>query len=586
MRALSALLSALWKYAAGRRHILLTYTCLFIAANVTLLIEPIVIGKLLNTVQQAAEQPSPLQSIIRFLITIVLLTIGFWILHGPARVMERSLAFHVRVQFVDHLYRIISHLPIQWHKNHHSGETINRMRKSSTALYNFTGHGWQFIEMIIRLIGSITALFFLLPAAAFTAVAVTLFTFGIVFLFDRFLLKAYDAINKKEHFTASALHDYITNIFTVITLRLEKLTHGELWRRMTHYFPFYRKTAATDESKWFLTTLIISIMTACLLVWYAWSRLAAGEILLAGTFYMLYEYLQKIGNAFYTFAWKYSETVEQYADFLAAKEIAAVDHNTVEEAAPLPKNWKTIEVKNLDFRYEDEEQHEQHLWNIHLTLGRGKRIALVGESGSGKSTLMSLLRNLHTPDRAMVSCDGVELPQGLRQVAETVTLIPQEPEIFSNTIEYNITVDTDQSRGEIMEDVRLAAFESVLVRLPHGLQTDIAEKGVNLSGGEKQRLALARGVFAAKQSDIILLDEPTSSVDSTNEFQIYRNIFERFSDRCIVSSIHKLHLLPLFDQIYVLEHGRIIEEGPLQKLLDRKGHLSRLWEEYTVDADQ
>ncbi|MFS6706504.1 ATP-binding cassette domain-containing protein, partial [Staphylococcus aureus] len=141
-------------------------------------------------------------------------------------------------------------------------------------------------------------------------------------------------------------------------------------------------------------------------------------------------------------------------------------------------------------------------------------------------------------------CDGQLLPHGMKHLARHVTLIPQEPEIFENTIEYNVTLDTEQSTAEIMEDIRIARFANVLERLPRGLETNIAEKGVNLSGGEKQRLALARGIFAAKSSDIILMDEPTSSVDPGNERQIYEELFRHFSDRCILSSIHKLHLLP------------------------------------------
>jgi ABC-type multidrug transport system fused ATPase/permease subunit len=119
----------------------------------------------------------------------------------------------------------------------------------------------------------------------------------------------------------------------------------------------------------------------------------------------------------------------------------------------------------------------------------------------------------------------------------------------------------------------------VLARLPAGLKTDIAEKGVNLSGGEKQRLAVARGVFAARSSDIILLDEPTSSVDPVNELLMYEKIFSEFADRCIVSSIHRLHLLRLFDHVIVMQEGRIVEEGAPHTLLQQsKGILAGMME--------
>ena len=223
------------------------------------------------------------------------------------------------------------------------------------------------------------------------------------------------------------------------------------------------------------------------------------------------------------------------------------------------------EIQQLDFTYKDTERPTQHLKNVSIVLRRGTRIAFVGESGSGKSTLMSLIRGLHEADSGTVLCDGLELAHGLKDVGTTVTLIPQEPEIFENTIEYNITLDTDQEESELMEDIELSRFASVVRHLPQGLKTNTAEKGVNLSGGEKQRLALARGFFAAKQSSIILLDEPTSSVDPVNERHIYENMIRRFSDRCIVSSLHKRYLLPLFDYVYVFADGKIADEGtPLE----------------------
>ncbi|MBI2524080.1 ABC transporter ATP-binding protein [Candidatus Peregrinibacteria bacterium] len=472
---------------------------------------------------------------------------------------------------------------MEWHKNHHSGETISRLRKAYNGLYSFVSNGYQFVEMAMRLVGSILVLALLLQMAAIIAVAVSLVAFCIIFLFDRWLMPRYEEINAKEHHTATALHDYLTNIMTVITLRLEKLTQSEIWRRLTEYFPLFRRTAIVNEWKWFLATVIIALMTVAVLAWYAWSTLSAGGILLAGTFFMLYDYLQKIGSAFYTFAWKYSDTVHQYADFRSAEDTLRAEAVSVSPRTYLPKDWRVIQVEDLGFTYEEKGGREHHLDEVILTLRRGRKIALVGESGSGKSTIMTLLRGLYTPHRVMVTCDGRILKHGLRHLAPSVTLIPQDPEIFANTVAYNVTMDTAQAQEEVLEDIDLACFTSVLKRLPKGLQTNVVEKGVNLSGGEKQRLALARGFFAARDTDIILLDEPTSSVDSTNEIKIYRNLFRRFADRCIVSSIHKLHLLPMFSDAYVIADGRVVEHGPVQKLLKGHGVLAGLWRKYSAE---
>lgn len=567
MRAFSTLLRASWKYAAGFRWRIVLYVSLFVVANALSMVEPLVVGKILNSVQEISLLSHPMQRFMTLFLIMLFLTVGFWIFHGPARVMENTCAFKVRNAYKDHLYRIIVSLPVKWHRDSHSGSTINRVVKSTRALDQFISNSFQFIEMIMRMAGSIVALALIYPFAAGMAVIVSIIALSTVFLFDTFLLKRYEQINQYEHSTASALHDYITNVFTVITLRLEELTRAEVWKRMSHYLPFSKRTYAMNEWKWFLMTLFIGLMQITVLAWYAFSAINHGSVLLAGTFFMLYEYLQRIGGAFYTFAWKYSDTIEQYADFISTSPILRAERADYYASSGLPKQWRKIEIRDLKFSYAEEGEGRMQLMIGELVLERGKKIALVGESGSGKSTILSLIRGLMTTNDVTVACDGKILKRGLKHLAPHVTLIPQDPEIFANTVEYNITVDTKLKKTELLEDIELARFTSVLLRLPKGLKTDISEKGVNLSGGEKQRLALARGIFAAKTSDIILLDEPTSSVDQTNERLIYENLFRRFADRCVLSSIHKLHLLPLFDWVYVFRDGRITAEGTPAEIL-------------------
>lgn len=561
MRAFFSLLSVLWRYATPRRAVLVLYASMFVVANIIWLFEPYMIGRILNDVQLATSASNPMRETFVSLLILVFLSVGFWVFHGPARLMERRMAFHVRAAFKQHLFSIVTNLPLQWHKDHHSGQTINRIGKATTALFRFTESGFQLIEMMIRPLGALLALTIILPGAAALSVGVLACSFGIVFLFDRVLLPIYDQINEKDHAVASVLHDYVTNITTVITLRLEALTQSELWKRMTHYEPIFRRENRINETKWFTATLLISLMTAVVLGWYVWTTLTSSSTLLAGTFFMLYDYLQKIGGAFYTFAWKYGEVVEQSADLRTVQPIVSQGQRAASARERLPADWKTLEVRHLRFSYPAEAGKKRIRLDASFTLTRGKKIAFVGESGSGKSTSLALIRGLLQAHSARITCDGAPLRHGLRTIAEHVTLLPQDPEIFANTIEYNITVDTKQSRRELLEDIELARFSSVVKGLPNGLRTDISEKGINLSGGEKQRLALARGIFAAKQSDIILLDEPTSSVDPGNERAIYEGIFRRFSDRCIVSSIHKTHLLPLFDYVYVFENGKVVREG-------------------------
>jgi len=164
-------------------------------------------------------------------------------------------------------------------------------------------------------------------------------------------------------------------------------------------------------------------------------------------------------------------------------------------------------------------------------------------------------------------------------VQEQVTLIPQEPEIFNNTFRYNITMDLPTTEEALNKVILISQLKSVIDKLPNGLDTNVKEKGVSLSGGEKQRLALARGVLAAKQSEIVLMDEPTSSVDSLNEIKIHEQVFKEFNDKTIISSIHRLHLLDKFDYIYLFSGGKIVGEGTFDEI---KGNpiFNNMWRRY------
>ncbi|MEZ4536401.1 MAG: ABC transporter ATP-binding protein [Cyanobacteriota/Melainabacteria group bacterium] len=150
-------------------------------------------------------------------------------------------------------------------------------------------------------------------------------------------------------------------------------------------------------------------------------------------------------------------------------------------------------------------------------------------------------------------------------------------------MERNVTFGLEAHETPCLEAIELARFAPVLARLSRGVATNIAEKGVNLRQA-KQRLVLARGLFFARDSELVLLDEPTSSVDTYNERLIYTGVLNRFRDKCLVSSIHKLHLLDLFDQIYVLDGGKIVESGEFYSLLKSDGALARMWKQYQVGA--
>lgn len=578
-----------WQYAGKYRPVMALYLVLFVVAQLVALAEPYVIGRILNSAQAVASKAGntgKLWSEVSFNLWMFFwIQFVFWLFHGPGRVLERYVAYHIKTNYKQHLFKVVTELPLQWHRQHHSGESIDKINRATQSLSLFFDSSFEISYMIMRLVGSLVVLFFFMPYSGAIAIATTALAFLNVYLFDRYLANQYSELNSFENKVASAVHDYVSNIGSVITLRLEERVGREVLRRMMAPLSLFKVNITLNEIKWCIVTMLIAGMTVIVLFHYARGELNAGHAILAGTFFTLFEYLRRIGDSFYSFAGLYGMVVKQAADVQSAETILEAYAGVGQtHAARLPEGWSELSISRLKFKYEDEKHREHHLDDIEIDLARGKSIALVGESGSGKSTLLSLLRGLQYADEVVVSCDGIEMPSGLRHLAEHTTLIPQDPEIFNDTIGFNITFGMDATPEEIARAVRLSRFEHVLARLPSGLETNIAEKGVNLSGGEKQRLALARGIFFAKECDILLMDEPTSSVDSLNERIIYANVLETCKDKCVISSVHKLHLLEMFDEIYVFSDGRLMERGSFAELLVADGQFAKLWRNYQAEA--
>ncbi|MFH1376851.1 MAG: ABC transporter ATP-binding protein [Candidatus Woesearchaeota archaeon] len=570
--AIINLLVTEWNYLGGEKRVFSIYILFFIIANIINLAEPLVIGLIFNSIQETITSNAELKNLI-FKITLLLaITIGFWIFHGSGRYLERKTGFIVKRHFLNNKIAKVLELPVAWHKDHHSGNTIDKINKSSSSIQEFAAHmTFRVIESLIGLFGSVIVLLFIDYRTALFALAFSLITLFVIFKFDQKLVKKHKQINELENKASAAIFDYISNIITVITLKLKKTVKREIDHRIMASFEPHKKRSMIGEAKWAFASIAISIMTVAILSWKAYTDFHSGGAIMIGTLYMFYGYLNNIGHTFYNFASLYGSMVKHNARVVNVSPIDEEFEKIKRKVGGrLPKNWKELSFKNVGFTY-DVAGKGMHINEVNITLKREEKIAFVGESGSGKSTLLTLIRGLYPPKEGTVYCDKNKLKRGFEDLKNNVTLIPQDPEIFNNTIRYNITMDISTSKDNLNKAIDMAQFRKVVSRLKNGLETNVLEKGVSLSGGEKQRLALARGILAARDSDIILLDEPTSSVDSLNENKIYDSILKEFKDKTIISSIHKLNLLNKFDYIYLFENGKVVAHGTFDEIKkDRK----------------
>ncbi len=571
----------LWQYSESNKKGVVLFFVLFLFADVIWLLEPVVVAKILNSVQEKGVTKETLPTLALYLSFFIGIVFMGWVFHGPARVIETKNAFFVRANYRKYLLDGVMALPASWHTDHHSGDTIDKIEKGTRALYQFAGNSFTIIDVVVRFIVAYGVLVYFNIHTSYIVLGMMTLTVTMILKFDKRLIAQLSQVYRMENTISAKIFDVISNITTVIILRIETLVSKAIFKKIMQPFGLYVKERKLNEIKWFLVAMCGSFTLFLVMFSYLFVNVRTGKVILIGTLYLLYEYVSKIVSIFYNFAYMYGDMMEQKTAVMNAEEVAKEfkEKRFVDEVV-FPPTWSTLDVEKLTFSYHSEEGGDLHLDRVSFSIHRGEKIAFIGDSGSGKTTMLKLMRGLYSPRRVACTLDGVILPHGFFSISLNIALIPQDPEIFATTILENITVGVPHTVEYIRRFTDIAKLTEVVERLPKKFHSSIVEKGVNLSGGEKQRLALARGLLASVDKEIILLDEPTSSVDSRNERLIYENIFNAFKGKVIISSVHRLHLLPMFNTIYFFREGKIIASGSFEMLLTTSEDFHALWEKY------
>lgn len=236
-----------------------------------------------------------------------------------------------------------------------------------------------------------------------------------------------------------------------------------------------------------------------------------------------------------------------------------------------PSQWENIEFKSVTFSFD----HEPVLKSIDLNVKRGEMIAVVGSSGGGKSTLVNLLERFFDPTEGQISIGDTPLRDiDLKDLRRNVALVSQDVFLFADSIEKNISMgDLEKDRNQVELAAKTANIHDFIVSTEDGYQTRVGEHGSRLSGGEKQRISIARAIF--KDAPILVLDEATSALDSESELEVQKGLDQLLKGRTAFVIAHRLSTITRADRILVMKAGQIVEQGTHDELMSKSGEYFR-----------
>lgn len=575
------LIGGAWRAIEGVRVRFFAFVVIFILSYTLDLVKVVAIGYTLSIWVKDGFSPDAVNKALYWIGCYTALSIGQILLHHVGRYLQTTTAYCARMQALTTIFSAMITYPLRWHIQRHSGENLSKLHRSAGAIDSVVGtYVWQIIEGFVKIFFAGAAIFamdFWLAAAVITT---SLGIIGLMVLFNKHVIRWIRHNNVFANKISRICVDYLFNIVTVKTLGLEPAAKRYLSTQRPEGFRLQKKISKFMELKWAWTGVGNALVMSFFLLMYLNRHSGFKGPFDVGEVYVLMNYLERVFQAIGAFTGYYSGIIESATAYEDASEILVTPEANVDATRPVSlfdSSWQNLSIQNLNFSYVKDERIG--LKDFGVTFKRGEKIALVGPSGGGKSTFLKILAGLLAPESYSISTDQ-QVTVNIEALSAACLLIPQEPEIFSETVLYNLTMGEEFETRELTFFVSLCKLDAVMAKLQQGWDTDLAEKGLNLSVGEKQRVALARGLLRGAKKSFILLDEPTSSLDPKTEKEIYHGVLYHFADRTVLSACHRLNLVPLFDRVIMVNQGGLLEMGSFPELIEKRGHFYRAWEDY------
>jgi len=516
-----------------------------------------------------------LVAMVVFRFAIVVVGNGFTVLtHYLGAKMEQNMVLDLRSDLFAHVQR----LSLTFHDKKKTGALMSQINIQAASLGTIVMVIPPIVEAVMTLTGMLVIASFIdwqIALLSLIIVPVLYWSFGV---YGRRIVPRLQRVQELEWKSLSIVHEAMAMLRVIVSFGREDHEHRR-FREQGQEAVDERVKLTVSQS---LYTLGVQTATAAgastIMAVGAWAviknEISIGELIVLMTYISsVYQPLEQMST---TVGMVHDELVQ----FNASLKLLETDPEVVErpDAIELERATGYVAVRGLNFAHQG---RDHTLADVSFDVQPGESVAIVGQTGAGKSTLMSLLIRFYDPDSGAIYIDGVDARDlKLQSLRDQISVVLQDPLLFSGSIADNIRYGKlDATDEEIVQAAEAANAHEFISHLPDGYGTELGERGAHISGGERQRICVARAFL--RDAPILILDEPTSSIDSRTEAVILDALDDLMVGRTSFMVAHRLSTVHHADQILVIDAGRIVEHGNHQELIRRGGLYSKLYEAQT-----
>ncbi len=487
-------------------------------------------------------------------------SVGQWVMHDLRRV----------------LYGHIQRLSLAYHDHKRTGDLISRVTSDIDAVQSLISNVMLgMLVNVLTLVGMVLVMFYLNWEFTLIALLVVPGLFLVVYRYTHRIKQASRAMRLKEGEVVNVLEEVLSSIRVVKAFAREDYEQRRFERESRASVETALQARNVKAKLPPLVEIIVACGT-CLVLWYG-ARLVLTGTLTSGEMLVFLLYLGKMYQPIRALS-KMTDTISRAS--VGWERVREVLENELQTrnlpgAKRAPRFKGKIEFDRVNFSYD---RGETVLRNLSLKIEPGQLAALVGPTGAGKTTIVSLLPRFYDLSSGEIRIDGTDIRRfKIKSLREQISFVLQETLLFRAPVWQNIAYGKPEaSRAEIIRAAKLANADEFIERMPDGYDTMIGERGMTLSGGQRQRITIARAII--RNSPILILDEPSAGLDAESEKLVFDAIENLMEGKTSIVIAHRLATVIRADAIFVIDDGKVIDQGTHKELLARDGLYSRLYD--------